>query len=194
MNKANTLTRLGGFAAGQFALSTLCYVVVWTLLLLFAPLIPDSAVWLFVALSAATMVPYFHMGMVLSGAADWARVSTARQFFLSLASQTAIAWLWAGAVLLCAFAQAPEWPAALIFLATLRLACPSSLFVAFGSGWWPFCDLLGDTPGQWVGFLLLAALAGLLPPLLYNLGNLFMARQLEKRADTPAAELPAQGR
>lgn len=186
MNKSSNAGRLGGFAAGHFGLSLLCCIAVMSSGLL-EGLTSGEAM----AAALVMMALYFPVGMFLGAVAPWARVSAPRELGLALVTQAGIAWAWAGLVLIAVFV--PWALARLVWLVfpTFTLAAPSSCFVLCA------VSLLGSAGGfteigAFPVWLAAALLAGLLPPLLYNLGNFCVSRgkrtasaeREEQRTDT----------
>ncbi len=183
MNKSTNASRLGGFAAGHFGLSLLCYIAMMSSGLLWASMGENMAVAL------VFMIFYFPVGMLMGAAAPWARVSTLRELGRAVVSQVGIAWIWGGLVLMAVFV--PWTLAVLVWLVfpTPILAAPSSYFVLCAAG------LAGTTrlSNNFLVWLAAMLAAGLLPPLLYNLGNFCVGRgkvaemqgeQQDRRADT----------
>ncbi len=180
MNESSNASRLRGFAAAHFALSVLCYAAVMSCELL------DMAEPLGVmvmAVGVIFMVLYFPAGMLMGTVAPRARVSTLRELGVAVATQAGIAWVWAGLVLGAVYDPEPSDPLLWLILPTLVLAAPSSLFVPCAI--WFLAEVF-QVPAGFPVWLAAALLAGLLPPLLYNLGNFCVnRREYSPDANTP---------
>ncbi len=184
MNESSNASRLRGFAAAHFGLSVLCYVAVTSSELFY------SGPIMVMAVGVIFMVLYFPAGMLMGTVAPWARVSTLWELGVAVATQAGIAWVWAGLVLAAVYDPEPSGPLLWLILPTLVLAAPSSLFVPWAI--WFLAEVF-QVPAGFPGWLAAALLAGLLPPLLYNLGNFCVGRgkaaetqgdQQDRRADT----------
>lgn len=160
--------RLGGFAAGHFGLSLVCFMAMMSGLTLWDLWL----VWPYLA-GLVVLLLYFPVGALLGAVAPWARVSTPGELRRSLALQTSVAWLWGGLVLLAL--SSPNALSALVWLIspTFVLAFPSSYFFLC-----MVTMISSDAvlPGG-VGAICVMLLAGLLPPLFYNLGNFCVSRR-----------------
>ncbi len=184
MSKNSNASRLGGFAAGHFGLSLLCWIAMMSSGLLWAPTGENMAV------AMVFMIFYFPAGMLMGAVAPWARVSTPRELGRAVVTQVGIAWVWGWLVLMAIFV--PGTLALLVWLVfpTFILAAPSSFFVLCAVGLTGREFWASDVYLVWLGAMLVA---GLLPPLLYNLGNFCVSRgkaaqtqgdQQDRRADT----------
>ncbi len=169
MSKSSNASRLGGFAAGHFGLSLLCWIAMMSSGLLWLTASPGENM----AVALVFMALYFPVGMLMGAVAPWARVSTLRELGRALVSQVGIAWFWGWLVLMAIFV--PGTLALLVWLVfpTFILAAPSSYFVlcAVGLTNREFWD-----PDVFLVWLVAMLAAGLLPPLLYNLGNFCVSR------------------
>ncbi len=172
MNKSTNASRLGGFAAAHFGLSLFCYIAMMSSGLLWASMGENMAV------SLVFMALYFPVGMLMGAVAPWARVSTLREFGVAVVTQVGIAWVWGGLVLMAVFV--PWTLAVLVWLVfpTSILAAPSSYFVLCTAGLAGSTRLSNSFP-VWLAAMLAA---GLLPPVLYNLGNFCVSRGEAARA------------
>lgn len=170
MLNASDGKRLGGFAAGHFGLSLVCFMAMmcepahWGLW---------SSVWPTLVTGLVVLLLYFPVGALLGAVAPWARVSTPGELRRSLALQVSVAWLWGGLILLAS--SSPNALSALVWLIspTFVLAFPSSYFFLC-----MVTMISSDAvlPGG-VGAICVMLLAGLLPPLFYNLGNFCVSRR-----------------
>ncbi len=174
MNVSSNTSRLKGFAAAHFALSVLCYIAVTSSGELFymGPI-------MVMAVGVIFMVLYFPAGMLMGTVAPRSRVSTLRELGVAVATQAGIAWIWAGLVLGAVYEPEPS-PLLWLILPTLVLAAPSSCFVPWAI--WFLAEVFQVSAGFPV-WLAAALLAGLLPPLLYNLGNFCVGRNVRPYAD-----------
>ena len=167
MNKSSNASRLGGFAAAHFGMSVVCYAAAMSSGLLWldeeAPL---AAALVFMAL-------YFPVGTLMGEVAPWTRVSTPRELGRALVTQVGIAWVWGLLILMAVFVPGAAIGLAWLVFPTLILAAPSSLFVLYTAG-----SFAGEfmRPGSFLVWLAAMLAAGLLPPLLYNLGNFCVSR------------------
>ncbi len=175
MNKSSNASRLGGFAAGHFGLSLLCYIAMMSSGLLWHLTSLEENM----AASLVFMALYFPVGTLMGAVAPWARVSTLRELGRALATQVGIAWVWGWLILIAIFV--PGTLALLVWLVfpTFILAAPSSYFVLSMAG-----AFAGDfmEPDSFLVWLAAMLIAGLLPPLLYNLGNFCVSRGEAARA------------
>ncbi len=180
MSKSTNASRLGGFAAGHFGLSALCVAAMSNGL--FWHVGPIDSV---MAITVLFMAFYFPVGIFMGAVAPWARVSTPRELGRALVTQVGAAWMWGWLVLIAIFV--PGAIAVLVWLVfpTLILAAPSSLFVLSTAG--AFGGDLMD-PDSFLVWLAAMLAAGLLPPLLYNLGNFCVSRGEAARAPTTQTE------
>ena len=134
----------------------------------------------------ALMVPYFLLGLLM-GCFEWSRVKSRQELVCTTLSQAAIAWGWAAVILLLLASLETEplfWNIVLSFLApllpiTLFLAFPSCMLVLTGAA------LAGETP--LLAMACWAVPAGLLPPLLFNLGNFLISCKKSRAVPTPEA-------
>ncbi len=187
MNKSSNASRLGGFAAAHFGLSLLCWIVMMS----------SGLFWHLTSLeenmaaSLVFMVLYFPAGTLMSAVAPWARVSTLRELGRAVVTQAGIAWVWGWMVLMAIFV--PGTLALLVWLVfpTFILAAPSSLFVLSTVG-----AFAGDLlePDSFLIWLAAMLAAGLLPPLLYNLGNFCVSRNVRPCADLQGSPEAPSGR
>ncbi len=113
------------------------------------------------------MALYFPLGLLFGAGIPWARVHTPQELVRAISSQAMIAWGWAAAMFSTLFLGL--WPGVIL---TFFLAFPSSLFAL------SFCFLFPDAslPLLLVSLMTLAIPAGLLPPLLFNLGSFCATR------------------
>lgn len=185
------LRRLGAFSVAHFAYSIVCFHLSAWLLPTFNGLVGALPIWLvmtpFVLILMALYIP---LGF-LFGRDIKSPVHTLREMAQATALETAIAWCWAAAVIAILFLAENE---ELVFnvglplvLSTFILAYPSSCLALFAS-LLPM-GLSGDLP---VPLILGAIPAGLLPPLLFNLGCLWAPKKQPSPPGTPAPETPAQ--
>ncbi len=183
MNQSSNASRLKGFAAAHFALSVLCYTAVTSSGELFymGPI-------MVMVVGVIFMVLYFPAGMLMGTVAPRARVSTLRELGVAVATQAGIAWVWAGLVLGAVYEPEPSGPLLCLILPTLVLAAPSSLFVPCAI--WFLAEVF-QVPARFPVWLAAALLAGLLPPLLYNLGNFCVGRR-KRTVQTPTPQIETQ--
>lgn len=131
---------------------------------------------LFISLALGLIALFYPLGRLFGGS-----MGDRRELAVAVASQTAIAWCWAGLVLWAFYSDGePLW--ALIPL-TFCLAYPSCLLVLVGMVTF---GTVGFLPGPMVGMALMAVPAGLLPPLLFNLGSLHATRREAQREERTA--------
>lgn len=158
---------LGHFAVAHFSLSLLSSGIG-----LFAM---DSPILIFL-LPPFLMALYYPLGLLFG-----ASIEDHHQLALAVLSQAAIAWCWAGLVI-WALHGAGEDALLYAVLITFPLAYPSSLLVIAGMF---LFGIVGCTSLS-VSLTLLAIPAGLLPPLLFNLGSFCATRH--KTQNGPALE------
>ncbi len=178
--KSSDASRLGGFALGHFGLSLVCYLA-FAAVFEFSPYYPSilSSQAAVILISIGLMALYFPLGLFFGAVAPWARVSTPGELVRSTLTQCGIAWGWA-ALVLCSI---PVFPLVmLLFWPTIVLAFPSSIFTLVWAG---LLSSLGDAQFLW--FFPTAFLAGLLPPLLFNLGNFLIGWAIEYPAEDIAS-------
>ncbi len=168
MNESSNASRLKGFAAAHGALWVRCSAAATSIGLFCAETMSSVIV-----VGVIFMILYFPAGMLMGTVAPWARVSTLWDLGVAVATQAGIAWVWAGLVLAAIYEPEPSSPLLCLILPTLVLAAPSSLFVPWAI--WLLAEVFQVSAGFPV-WLAAALLAGLLPPLLYNLGNFCVSR------------------
>lgn len=180
------LRQLGSFAVAHFVYSVLTSHC--TLLLASLPglnlleLSPVLSYAVLLAYAAVLILLYLPLGL-WSGRHTRAPITTPKEVVQATALETGIAWCWAAVILAGVFSpgEADQWLAWLA-MTTFLLAYPSSTFVLMGlalTSTGTMMDL--DILPLWIFW---AFWAGLLPPLLFNLGRFFAARskaQNEKR-------------
>ena len=119
------------------------------------------------------LLPFFFIALYYPlGLLFGAPIDNARQLVWAVLSQAAIAWCWAGAVI-WALHGGNEDALLYVILLTFPLACPSSLLVLVGI----FLLESVFASSELLGFILLSIPAGLLPPLLFNLGGFHATRR-----------------
>ena len=135
----------------------------------------------FVVMMVLLFVLYFPLGFLLGSCLTWARIDTPKALGRAVQSQTLVAWSWAALLLVSIFS--PLGTFSILF--TLLLAFPSSMLALTFE---PFLlRVLNDTAFSFVlSLTLLAIPAGLLPPLLFNLGSFCATRH--KTQSGPALE------
>ena len=123
--------------------------------------------FVFLLLPVFLMALYYPLGLLFG-----APIGNARQLAWAVLSQAAIAWCWAGAVIVVLHSGNID-AVALMFFLSLSLACPSSLLVLAGLF---FLESVFASSAT-IGLVLLAIPAGLLPPLLFNLAAFHATRR-----------------
>lgn len=158
----STARLTGAFALAHFPFSILSVLALYLLttidpMWLNRPLVP----------ALVLMALYFPLGLLFGAGIPWARIHTSQELVRAISSQTMIAWGWAAAMFLGFFLGI--WLGVVL---TFLLAFPSSLFALL------FCSLFPDAslPLMLVSLMALAVPAGLLPPLLFNLGSFCATR------------------
>lgn len=156
----STARLTGAFALAHFPFSILSVLALY----LFPTIDP---MWLNRPLVPALvlMALYFPLGLLFGAGIPWARVHTYQDLGRAISYQAGIAWLWAIAMLWSVFFVMPVGFFAMAL--TLFLAFPSSLFALSFLSLFPDASL----PLILISFMSLAIPAGLLPPLLFNLGS-----------------------
>lgn len=119
----------------------------------------------FVVMMILLFALYFPLGLLLGSCLTWARIDTPKALGQAVRSQTLVAWSWA--TLLLASIFSPLGTFSILF--TLLLAFPSSMLALTFE---PFLlRVLNDTVFSFLlSLTVLAIPAGLLPPLLFDLG------------------------
>lgn len=184
------LRRLGSFAVTHFIYSILASQL--SVLLFSLPgfeqwkLSPVLSYAVLLAYAAVLILLYLPLGLLV-GRRTRAPITTPDDVLRATALEAGLAWLWAGAVLVGVFSpgEANQWLAWLA-MTSLLLAYPSSILVMMGLALTSAGTIMElDALGLW-GFW--AFWAGLLPPLLFNVGCLWTPK---KAAPEPAPDAPA---
>lgn len=154
---------LGHFAVAHFSLSLVsCYFGFFAL-----NISVSVTPALIFALPLLLMALYYPLGFIFGSPLD-----SPRQLAWAVLSQAAIAWCWAGLVI-CAMHSGSDDAPLYAVLITFPLAYPSSLLVLVGMF---LFGIVGCTSLS-VSLTLLAIPAGLLPPLLFNLGSFYATKR-----------------
>lgn len=163
--------RFGWFAAGHFLWSLCVCSVAWLLLAALAGCdVFPLALWS--GLTVFVIGAYFPIGAWVAARRRWNRPASRRESVLAVLLPTLAAWTWEGVAIAGMF-YGEAFPA-LVFLsgmllyASLALATPSVIFIFF-------CFTCFNVWGNDWEFWLMAALAGLLPPLLFAAGSFWRA-------------------
>ncbi len=167
--KPPTARLTGAFALAHFPFSILS---VMALNVLSIDDIEAVTGWVgsFLVPSLILMALYLPLGLLFGAAIPWARINTAQELGRAIWTQAVIAWGWALTMLWSIFFIMPMGIFA-VFL-TFFLAFPSSLFVLSFS-----FVFAGSSLSLLLGSMMVLAIpAGLLPPLLFNLGSFCATR------------------
>ena len=185
------LRQLGSFTVAHFIYSFL--VSHFTLLLASLPglnlleLSPVLSYVVLLAYAAVLILLYLPLGF-LTGRSLRTPITTPDDVLRATALETGLAWLWAGAVIAGVFSS-PEtepWLGWLAWLAMVSflLAYPSSILVLMGLALTSAGTMMElNALGLWIFW---AFWAGLLPPLLFNLGSLHATRREAQREERTA--------
>lgn len=171
--------RFGRFAGAHFCYTVSCFFACCFLVYLMGLAALSNVVeppewlletlffWLF---PMALMLGYVPLGYRCGGKDAWPLPLRGRDLAVSVLAEAAVAWCWA-AVVIVTFATELDL-VFLFFYLSFFLAFPSSVFV------WATLGLAGLDP-VWC-LVIIGFWAGLLPPLLFNLGSYWRAWQSEK--------------
>lgn len=187
LKHTTTAARFGWFALSHFLISiTTCAVFFFgaaPLSLLWSydwstALVP--AVW--TGMTVLALGSYFAVGAYIASTRRWSRPSCARERILAVLLPTLVAWCWEGIAIagMSGDAAAPlSALAGFLLYAALSLATPSVVFIFFSFS----CLHVGPWLDDW-RFWVTAALAGLLPPLLFAAGSFWQSRRKRHSATT----------
>lgn len=193
------LRRLGSFAVTHFVYSILASHC--TLLLASLPgldlleLSPVLSYVVLLAYAAVLILLYLPLGLLVGRNSRSNSITTVDEAVQATALEAGLAWVWAGAVIAGVFSspEAEPWLGWLAWLAMVSflLAYPSSILVLMGlalTSTGTMMDL--DILPLWIFW---AFWAGLLPPLLFNLGCLWTPKKAvpEPTPDASASAVPA---
>lgn len=196
------LRRLGSFAVAHFVYSILASQ--FSVLLFSLPgfsmleLPPFLSYVVLLSFAVVLIALYLPLGL-LAGHNLRAPITTPDDVLRATALEAGLAWLWAGAVLVGVFSpdEVNQW---LVWLAmaSFLLAYPSSILVLTGLALTSAGAMMElDALGLWVFW---AFGAGLLPPLLFNLGCLWTPKKAAPKptlgasaSTVPTLELPPSG-
>lgn len=183
------LERFCGFATYHFGVSALISCVMLSGFFVILPPILDvvagsRAGSLLTALSM--LLIYIPLGMAAAGNREWIMPQTTKEKVLAVTQPTAVAWLWVGLVLLL---MTLDGDAALnglfiVFILSVLLAAPSSLFVLVSIEWWGYGTRLERIPA----LALIGAMAGFLPPLFFAWGSFWQSARMERKRMKKAAD------
>lgn len=186
--------RLGYFAVTHFVYSICASHV--TLLLASLPglslleLSPVLSYVVLLAYAAVLVLLYLPLGLLVGRISNTSNITTVDEAVQATALEAGLAWVWAGAVIAGVFSSpdAEPWLGWLAWLAmaSFLLAYPSSILVLMGLALTSAGTMMDlDILPLWIFW---AFWAGLLPPLLFNLGCLWTPK---KKAPEPSADAPA---
>ncbi len=178
------LRRFVRFAGAHFCYTVSCFFVccflVYLMGLALLAIEPRGVPkWLLEALCfwllpMALMLGYLPLGYWFGGKDVWPLPLQGGDLAASVLAEAAVAWGWAAGVI-AVFAMESDLVIVLFYLSVF-LALPSSVFVWIGAG---VLGLAGSEDPVW-GLACAGFWAGLLPPLLFNLGSYWRAWQSEK--------------
>ena len=184
--RAKREARLAGFAKSHFIISGTGFCVLLPLYAILSCIDLWQYTSLLVLVTGLLLLVYIPAGVRCARKKQWGSFDSWKEGLWAFLDPALIAWGWAAIVVLSLFLNV--WPLLLfLFCASLFLAAPSSLLVllAMSSDLDGFGRLVGL---GWLGFCLLALLAGGIPPLLFFLGSLLGGKRIA------ANELSAENR